>query len=728
MRPFDTRDHRSVIRIKRIAWILQVVSAVVLVALIALYVSISRTQDSLRSSVREDAIWAVYQLDRETRKLAIALERYVHSSDEIDTDLQELSLRYDILYSRLTILENSIYQDYFTKNSEVRLRIGEAKNEIRDFEPIFNAIAEGNEPSKELLEGVEDRFKELANATEDFLSFTNSTISTQRAENRNLMIRLGNVAAAIVVILVFSLLALILTMRRQVSSALAFAERSDEISRELSRSWEAAEAGNRAKSQFIATMSHEIRTPLNAILGMAELIDTEDLPRDTAECVHVIRASGHALLEMLTDILDYSKIEHGKLEIEYKPTAVCQLIEESFNIVRGRALEKGLALHTEVVDTVCEIAFRTDPTRLRQVLINLLGNAVKFTNEGDIILSADLMDRGGKPYLQFRVSDSGIGIDAAGRKKLFEPFSQIDSSISRRFGGTGLGLTICKHIVEALGGTIGMRPNRDGGSTFWFEIPVEVAENAHTPAPAETLSATDIALNTVRTLLVEDNAVNSRVAVRFLAKLGQTAVIVENGIEAVEIASRKKFDLILMDIQMPLMDGIEAVRAIRAGNGPNAQTMIIAMTANSSEEDRERCIAAGFDGFESKPVTLDRLRALFERVTLRQVTPQDGPAPWAISDRQAEMIELFGAAQFRELLSAFLGEASDLLRVLETDGASDEHLRDRLLHTLKGAALNLGLDGVAEVATTLRTARPRADDVARLREQFEGLEIPEKAA
>ncbi|MAZ16101.1 MAG: hybrid sensor histidine kinase/response regulator [Ahrensia sp.] len=703
----------------RIAVALQVASALLLAVLIGLFALLYQNQNTLRDSVREDAIWGVYQLDRETRKLGASLHNYINDPATGAKALDQIGLRYDILYSRLNVLENAKYQDYFTDNPEVVARIRDTRRQILAMEPVFNRIAEGGEPIREALLEIEAGFPELVNSTEDFLTFTNATVSRQRAESRERLITIERVTAGLVAGLFFVMIVLVFALRRQAYSARALADRAAHVSEELSRSWAAAEAGNRAKSQFMATIGHEIRTPLNAILGMAELLDAEDLPAESAECVQVIHSSGSTLLEMLTEILDYSKIEHGKLEIEYQPVALSALVDGALDIVRGRAHEKDLVLRADVSESLTRSLYRTDPTRVRQVLINLLGNAVKFTDAGEIRLTVRMQDRLGRQSLRFEIRDTGIGIDAEGREKLFEPFSQVDSSISRGFGGTGLGLTICKHIVEALGGRIAMRPNRDGGSTFWFDIPVEQVAGMPAQEPVTAIAEHAPMLPQVKTLLVEDNSFNNRVATRFLARLGQTATIAVNGLEAVDIASREKFDLILMDIQMPLMDGIEAVRRIRSGTGPNARTTVVAMTANASEEDRRRCFEVGFDGFESKPMTMDRLRAVFGRVVDGKQMPGEAVEPQfggrVNPARQAEMIDLFGEDEYRELVSAFLREAEGLVSALEQPGSADAETRDRLLHTLKGAALNVGLDDIAAAATALRAQPSAPGDAEKLR-------------
>ena len=708
----------SLIRIGRIAAVLQVAAAVLLAVLIGLFTLLYQSQSTLRDSVREDAIWGVYQLDRETRKLGTALRNYVYDIAAGAKALEEIGLRYDILYSRLDVLENAKYQDYFTDNPEVVARIRDTRRQVLAMEPVFDRIAAGEEPDRSTLRALEAGFPDLISSTEDFLTLTNATVSRQRAESRERLLTMERKTASLVAILFFVMILLVFALRRQAISARAVAKQAADVSEELSRSWAAADAGNRAKSQFMATIGHEIRTPLNAILGMAELLDAEDLPAESAECVQVIHSSGSTLLEMLTEILDYSKIEHGKLEIEYRPVALSALVDGALDIVRGRAHEKDLVLRADVCESVTRSLYRTDPTRVRQVLINLLGNAVKFTDAGEIRLTVRVQSVLGRQSLRFEVRDTGIGIDAEGMRKLFEPFSQVDSSISRRFGGTGLGLTICKHIVEALGGKIAMRPNKDGGSTFRFDIPVEEVAGMPEQQPVAAI-ADDAPLPQVKTLLVEDNAFNNRVATRFLARLGQTATIAVNGLEAVDMASREKFDLILMDLQMPLMDGIEAVRRIRSGTGPNAKTTVVAMTANASEEDRQRCFEVGFDGFESKPMTMDRLRAVYgrvvegERMSAGEAVPRFGGRVNPV--RQAEMIDLFGEEEYRELVDAFLREAEVLLTALEQTASAGDETRDRLLHTLKGAALNVGLDEIAAAATGLRGRPSTPGDTEKLR-------------
>ncbi len=520
---------------------------------------------------------------------------------------------------------------------------------------------------------------------------------------------------------------------------------------QLSEAYEGADAGNRAKSQFMATMGHEIRTPLNAILGMSELLELSELPDDAIQSVKTIRSSGEALLEIINEILDFSKIEHGKLELEERAFDVCALAESTVSIIRGRADDHGNTVILDLPDSLQALYVKTDPTRLRQVLLNLLSNAVKFTHQGTVTLRLRDFYREGKLMIRFEVEDTGIGIDEAGLDKLFKPFSQVDASISRRYGGTGLGLTICKQIVEKLGGELGMSSTVGVGSIFWFELGVVPV----TREEASGLAAKAVAEETLprcRILLVEDNKVNQIVATRFLARLGQDVEIANDGAEAVSISRDQAFDLILMDMQMPVMDGIEATRRIIAEGGPSAEVPIIAMTANASDDDRRRCLEAGMKGFESKPVTLERLRNMIAHATssARETAPASAsasvPQKLELPDldledmplqsmpalgiegldeaRHAELVEALGEDVFQELVESFFDDATGLLDELnEALRKNDPDKIDRVLHTIKGAASNVGLNDLAVKANALRSQTPAAADIEMLGEEILALKF-----
>ena len=383
----------------------------------------------------------------------------------------------------------------------------------------------------------------------------------------------------------------------------------------------AADAANQAKTDFLANMSHEIRTPLNAIIGMAELLEYDFPHADVKHCLKTIHTSGDVLLSLINDILDFSKIEAGQIDLEKVPMDPRMLVEETVSIVLAMASEKRLELKMDTDPSIPDAIFG-DAIRLRQVLLNLLMNAVKFTERGEIVIRTKFhADSDGSPIIEFAVSDTGIGINPEQKKLLFKVFSQADISTTRRYGGTGLGLAISQKLVQLMGGVIRVDSTPGNGSTFHFSIPIVLVSRA---VSNEKLGVTPPLENFVlgqrcplSVLLAEDNKVNQQVVSLMLNRLGYDAVIVANGLEAVQTLERKSFDLILMDIQMPVMSGIEATEKIIREN-PLGRPQIIALTANASKEDRSHCLAVGMDDYMVKPLRLDRLALALEESYMRK--------------------------------------------------------------------------------------------------------------
>ncbi len=374
---------------------------------------------------------------------------------------------------------------------------------------------------------------------------------------------------------------------------------------------EEAEAAARSKSEFLAVMSHEIRTPLNGMLGMiAALLDgpLDARQRDFAE---TLRYSGDALLTIVNGVLDLSKLEAGKLALARRDFDLRRLVDSVAALMASRAEEKGLSLTVEVAPELPG-HLHGDPDRLRQVLLNLVGNAVKFTETGGIVIAA--APAGG--LVRFSVCDTGIGLSAAACERLFQSYVQADVSISERFGGTGLGLSISRRLVELMGGAIGVESAPGRGSTFWFTCRLEPAVATEQPGAPPPPPA---ALPPLRLLLAEDNPVNRKVAVTLLGRHGHGVDTVDDGQAAVAAVAGRRYDAVLMDVQMPVCDGIEATRRIRALGGAAARVPIIAMTANALREDRERCLAAGMDGYVAKPIHIDELLAQLAAVVERPV-------------------------------------------------------------------------------------------------------------
>ena len=801
------------------------VGLVLLAAVIAFFHALWVRQNSSAVSIREDALWATYQTDREVGRLYFALHDFAsgHSNGTFDEVLQ----RFDILYSRHEVMEEADFPGKFRSDGKLQ-RLTEAfSRQIHDLLPLFDRFAAEKQADAADLETAIDKVTALRSATEALLQATNHVQLSIQVEDREATSRIYAWLAGTVLALMTAVGAVIVMIWRQLKQNEISRFRLQRLSEELGRSVEAAEAGNKAKSAFLATMSHEIRTPLNGIIGTAELMSTGRLDAEQIEQLSTIRQCSDALIALINDILDFSKLESGTIDLERRPIELAEVIDGVVEMLSPKAEAKGL----DFVASYPLAAYETDPTRLRQVLINLVGNAVKFTDYGAVVIRArEVVGFDGGRRLRIEVEDTGVGIAASAVGRLFTEFSQADASIGRRFGGTGLGLAISKRIVEAMQGRIGVDSVEGRGTTFWIDVPVGVVEGAVETLPGAGLKGAPLAASPlVRTalardlralgveivpfwrhgvpvdltvvdhagwearqggpeaidpvaavvfgfgtrtlagrvsavvdgamttrrlarilthrvagtapssafdaarprgvetrftghvLVVEDNPVNRKVAVGILGRMGLSTETVVDGLQAVERLAKGGVDLVLMDMQMPVMDGLEATRRIRADGGASASVPIVGLTANAFASDRAACFEAGMDDFVMKPVTRDRLRAALAAhlpeidvagpgdVATASVVPatfaEETAGASSVLDRvhRRHLAEQIGEDGVAELTEVFVADATALVDELAgAYAASDRDGVRRVLHTLTGAASNVGCAGVVAAITAIR--------------------------
>ena len=516
-----------------------------------------------------------------------------------------------------------------------------------------------------------------------------------------------------------------------------------EVHRQLEEETERAQAASVAKSEFLAIASHELRTPMNGVLGMAGLLLRSAMPEEQKRRVEVIKQSGESLLGLLNEILDISKIESGQFVIEKIDFSLRDMIVRLRALLESPARQKGLNFDCNVDENVPDILFG-DLTRIRQVLLNLVGNAIKFTDSGSVGVSVSSeFHEGDTPIIRFEISDTGVGIDVSEQEKIFEKFTQADSSTTRNYGGTGLGLAICRELVELLGGDIGVDSVYGEGSYFWFTVPCAIGDLANVATfedSVRTRSPNGLEDISFKILLVEDNPINQEIEIAVLLDAGHEVDVVENGQEALTAVVDGNYDVVLMDAHMPEMDGIEATKAIRALNSDKKSIPIIALTANAMVGDREKYLASGMNDYISKPFDPDRLLSSLvtsvhgidvslARQTGSSDTSQpplndvlgkadEAPAQFGVLDYKIiDPIKLGKPDLWRRLVEIYLRNSPDNLATIEQAiMRNDFPAVEMAAHTLKSSSANLGALPLSDLCQKAELAARKSalNDVQRL--------------
>jgi len=690
------------VKLGAISALLLLAAALVVVGLVAW------RQDSLAQSVGGDTSWHAYKLDRDV----VQMRNYLAQPE---ADRAGLTLRFELFYSRLYLMRGGgDISDLLDSIPAASALLDQIEQRIEELDRMIHALEALQERDRLALDRQLDT---LGNRTERLVIAINGHLAETATHERGQLQRLYALLLLLILAMSLSAMLVALILFREARDNAAARRDLEALSRELEATARQAESASQAKSEFLATVSHEIRTPLNGVIGMSDVLLEHRLEESARHCATTIHDSAGLLLELINDLLDFSKIEAGRLELEKRVLALDELVDGVVALLAPRAESRGVALITRL-DPQLPKRVLADPGRLRQVLINLVSNAVKFTEQGKISLE---VRPEGSERVRFEVVDTGCGIAPEQLSRIFEPFRQGDASTARRFGGTGLGLAICRRLVEAMGGRIEVASEPEVGSRFWFVLPLAIAEDPGPVAQPSARGSRRMDLQGVHLLVVEDNLINQQVARAMLERLGCRVTIAGSGEAALQLVAENRFDLIFMDIQMPDMDGLEVTRRLRARHDWAAGAPIVAMTAGGPGGERARCLAAGMNGYLTKPLRQELLlEALSRYLADGAVLSRPNGAPAAAGrDSLVDMPTLqalrdsLGEEGLASLVDLFGGQSEARLASLAyaLDEGNLEEAR-HAAHQLKGESSSLGAVKVAGLATRLERLVSEGDKMA----------------
>jgi signal transduction histidine kinase/DNA-binding response OmpR family regulator len=650
--------------------------------------------------------WSFSQLETEHLRLRNEMQKALDDSQPFDT--AAVQLRYDIFVSRIGLVDHARAQRVMVEEPIYAPALAKVQAFVVEADLFL-----GDAPQQPLTRASVVRLLPQIDALSvplHDLALSASHLLFERATLRNIAVRQhSQLGFALTLFQALLLLVLGVVVLRQLRVLTRRRRSLEAIAASLSAARLEAESANRAKSAFLANMSHEIRTPFHGMLGMMSLLQEARLTPQQAALLQTAKESAQHLLSILNDILDISQLETGKLQVSPEPMDLLQLIDEVGALMRAQAQAKGLSMRVAVSPDVLRWV-QADATRVKQILFNLLSNAVKFSNAGSVELSVSAGAAGG---LEIEVTDTGIGMDEATVARLFQRFMRADESTTRRHGGTGLGLEISRDLARVMGGDITVRSTPGAGSCFTVSLPLAAAEPVPAPglpplpAPTPAPESAPAMSRRLRVLVAEDHPVNRAYLEAVLDKLGHEAVFSEDGDGAVRAIQAEPFDVVLMDLHMPGMDGFAAARAIRNMPGPRGRVPIIALTADAFREARDRAREAGMDGFLTKPAHLPQLRDVLARHGGGVPTAEAAPAPAQARGSAPGRLDFatiddvrraLSPEQYTALLQRFFADRAQASGADDADGAA---LRARA-HSIKGAALSLGLSSVAALAEELQ--------------------------